>query len=146
MVKISIGHNVMKKDGTLDSKSSMWGHAVYFRYDPKKKTAYFYDPNHGRSINFYEWKTLQNDTEFKKMSQKEQDEAVLNYMLLCFSQMIFNDFKDINDISCHQMELDVNFLDKLVSVSNTIIGGISNFFKNEKQQRPDKTLFTNPKI
>ncbi|WP_426741085.1 hypothetical protein, partial [Pseudomonas aeruginosa] len=83
MVKISIGHNVMKKDGTLDSKSSMWGHAVYFRYDPKKKTAYFYDPNHGRSINFYEWKTLQNDTEFKKMSQKEQDEAVLNYMLLC---------------------------------------------------------------
>ncbi|HAZ7573086.1 hypothetical protein OQJ02_06335 [Legionella sp. PATHC032] len=146
MVKISIGHNVMKKDGTLDSKSSMWGHAVYFRYDPKKKTAYFYDPNHGRSINFYEWKTLQNDTEFKKMSQKEQDEAVLNYMLLCFSQMIFNDFKDINDISCHQMELDVNFLDKLVSVSNTIIGGISNFFKNEKQQQPDKTLFTNPKI
>lgn len=133
IVKISIGHHLMKKDGTQVSDQESWGHAIYVRYDPKKKTAYFYDPNHGRSINFYTWKKLENDPDFKKMSPKEQDEAVLNYMLLCFSQMIVNDFNDINTVRCYEMEMDFSLIDKLFSAGNTIIGGLNNFFKKQKE-------------
>ncbi|WP_454782276.1 hypothetical protein [Legionella sp. WA2022007384] len=133
IVKISIGHHAMKKDGTIDANQASWGHAIYFRFDPKKKTAYFFDPNHGRSINFYTWKKLENDVDFKKMNQKEQDEAVLNYMLMCFSQMVVNDFNDINTVRTFEMEMDFNFIDKLVSAGNKIVGGINNFFRKPKE-------------
>ncbi|KTD23415.1 Uncharacterised protein [Legionella lansingensis] len=140
IVKISIGHHSLKKDGTKEIDHESWGHALYLRYDPKRKTAYFYDPNHGRSINFYTWKKLENDLDFKKMSQKEQDEAVLNYMLLCFSQMIVNDFNDINAVNCYEMEMDFSFIDKLVSAGNTIIGGLNNFFKKQTEKEPDSKI------
>lgn len=140
IVKISIGHHPTKKDGTQDTEHESWGHALYLRYDAKRKTAYFYDPNHGRSINFYTWKKLENDVEFKKMGQKEQDEAVLNYMLLCFSQMIVNDFNDINTVRCYEMEMDFSLLDKLFSAGNTLIGGLNNFFKKQKEKEPDNKI------
>ncbi|CAM2753293.1 Uncharacterised protein [Legionella steigerwaltii] len=133
IVKLSIGHHATKKDGTQAADQETWGHAIYLRYDPKKKIAYFYDPNHGRSINFYTWKKLESDTDFKKMGQKEQDETVLNYMLLCFSQMMVNDFNDINTVRCYEMEMDFSFIDKLVSAGNSLIGGLNNFFKKKKE-------------
>ncbi|KTC87044.1 hypothetical protein [Legionella brunensis] len=149
IVKLSIGHHATKKDGTQDQTQETWGHAIYLRYDPKKKTAYFYDPNHGRSINFYTWKKLENDLDFKNMDPKEQDEAVLNYMLSCFSQMMVKDFDDINAISCYEMEMDFSVLDKLVSAGNTIIGGLNNFFKKQKgkesEQKPG-ALSAEPKF
>ncbi|HAT7071957.1 TPA: hypothetical protein JAN90_04045 [Legionella pneumophila] len=137
IIKLSIGHHPIKKDKTQDTAHEPWGHAIYFRYDPERKIAYFYDPNHGRSINFYNWKKLEADSDFKKMRKHEQDEAVLNYMLLCFSQMIANDFDDINDISCYEMEMNFNALDKLVSAGNKIIGGLNNFFKKPKEKEAD---------
>ncbi|HHF7365946.1 TPA: hypothetical protein ACPSKY_001050 [Legionella bozemanae] len=142
IVKISIGHHPTKKDGTQDTEHESWGHALYLRYDAKRKTAYFYDPNHGRSINFYTWKKLESDVEFKKMGQKEQDETVLNYMLLCFSQMIVNDFNDINTVRCYEMEMEMDFslLDKLFSAGNTLIGGLNNFFKKQKEKEPDNKI------
>ncbi|HEM6747868.1 TPA: hypothetical protein U2J44_003238 [Legionella pneumophila] len=140
IVKLSIGHHPIKKDKTQDTAHESWGHAIYLRYDPERKIAYFYDPNHGRSINFYNWKKLDNDSDFKKMKKNEQDEAVLNYMLLCFSQMIANDFDDINDISCYEMEMNFNALDKLVSAGNKIIGGLNNFFKNPKVKESDNKI------
>ncbi|QLZ70516.1 hypothetical protein FOLKNPGA_03330 [Legionella sp. PC1000] len=140
IVKLSIGHHSIKKDRTEDTEHESWGHAIYLRYDPKRKTAYFYDPNHGRSINFYTWKKLENDIEFKKMGHKEQDEAVLNYMLLCFSQMIVNDFNDINLLRCYEMEMDFSLLDKLFSAGNTFIGGLNNFFKKQKEKEPERDI------
>ncbi|KTD71880.1 hypothetical protein [Legionella tucsonensis] len=140
IVKISIGHHSVKKDGTQDTEHASWGHAIYLRYDSKIKTAYFYDPNHGRSINFYTWKKLENDVVFKNMGQKEQDEAVLNYMLLCFSQMIVNDFNNINTVRCFEMEMDFSMLDKLFSAGNTLIGGLNNFFKKQKEKVPDSHI------
>ncbi|MGQ3889296.1 hypothetical protein ACQUW5_09720 [Legionella sp. CNM-1927-20] len=140
IVKISIEHHPLKKDGTQYSDQESWGHAIYLRYDPKRKTAYFYDPNHGRSINFYTWKKLENDLDFKKMNQREQDETVLNYMLFCFSQMIVKDFNDINILKCFEMEMDFSFIDKLFSASNTIIGGLNNFFKKQKEEEPDSKI------
>lgn len=137
IIKLSIGHHPIKKDKIQDTAHEPWGHAIYFRYDPERKIAYFYDPNHGRSINFYNWKKLEADSDFKKMRKHEQDEAVLNYMLLCFSQMIANDFDDINDISCYEMEMNFNALDKLVSAGNKIIGGLNNFFKKPKEKEAD---------
>lgn len=134
IVKLSLGHHATKQDGTQATDQGEWGHAIYLRYDPKRKVAYFYDPNHGRSINFYTWKKLEEDADFKKMSQKEQDETILNYMLMCFSEMIVNDFDDVNTIKSFEMEMDLSVIDKLVSAKNTILGGINNFFnkKNEK--------------
>ncbi|WP_454784602.1 hypothetical protein [Legionella sp. WA2024007413] len=133
IVKISIGHHTMKKDGDLVANQASWGHAIYLRYDPKKKTAYFFDPNHGRSINFYTWKKLESDVDFKKMKQKEQDETVQNYMLMCFSQMIVRDFNDINTVGCFEMEMDSSLIDKLFSAGNTLVGGLNNFFKKQKE-------------
>lgn len=72
IVKLSIGHHATNKDGTQATDQATWGHAIYLRYDPKKKTAYFYDPNHGRSINFYTWKKLENDADFKKWDRKNR--------------------------------------------------------------------------
>ncbi|BCA96431.1 hypothetical protein TUM19329_27920 [Legionella antarctica] len=139
IIKISIGHQSMKKDGTQTPDEASWGHAIFLRYDPKKKTAYFYDPNHGRSINFYMWKKLESDGDFKKMSQKDQDEVVLNYMLSCFSQMIVNDFDDINSVRCFEMEMDTSVIDKLFNATNKIIGGVNNFFKKRKDKEPEST-------
>lgn len=67
------------------------------------------------------------------MSSKEQDEAVLNYMLLCFAQMIVNDFDDINTVRSFEMEMDLSFIDKIFSAGNTLLGGIHNFFKKKKE-------------
>ena len=71
------------------------------------------------------------------MNHYDRDEAVLNYMLLCFSQMIHNDFNDINTVKCYEMEMDFSFKGKLFSAGNTILGGINSFFKNEKEKEPE---------
>ena len=71
------------------------------------------------------------------MSQEEQDETVLNYMLSCFSQMIGNDFNDINTVRCFEMEMDSSFSNKLISAGNTIIGGLNNFFKPRKEKEKE---------
>ncbi|HAU2451675.1 TPA: hypothetical protein JBL34_15425, partial [Legionella pneumophila] len=54
--------------------------------------------------------------------------------------MIANDFDDINDISCYEMEMNFNALDKLVSAGNKIIGGLNNFFKNPKVKESDNKI------
>lgn len=81
------------------------------------------------------------------MGQKEQDEVVLNYMLLCFSQMMTNDFNDINTVKCYEMEMDFSFIDKLVSAGNKVVGGLNNFFKKKKE--PDmqiKSMTVSPMV
>jgi hypothetical protein len=103
--QVSIQAMNLKEDLTIDEKRDAWGHALYFRYDPKQKIAHFYDSNAGRSVNFFEWDVLTKSEEFKQMDIQEQEELIRGSFLNAFSNYLVGYYPDVNFIRTFKISL-----------------------------------------